>query len=286
LLEQYHVSDPVTFYNVRDKWTVPADPNAISGDQPPYYVLADAPGGNGSSPQFQLTTPMMVNNSPNLAAFISANSDPGPDYGKITVRVITNNSAIQGPQQIANVFKTNTQISKDISLLDQGQSSIIHGNLLTLPVGGTFLYVEPLYVQSSYPTLQRVLVSYGDRIGYGATLQDALSDLKPGHTTGETLTTTGGNGSQTQPTTTPSPSGSSSPGSTPSPSPTGAAAQRAMLAQLNAAFADLQAASKSGDVSAAAVAQGRVLKLLQQYLAAYGPPPSGSRASPSPLPSK
>ncbi|MCU1655989.1 MAG: conserved rane protein of unknown function, partial [Pseudonocardiales bacterium] len=183
LLEQYHVTDPVTFYNVRDKWTVPVDPNATSGDQPPYYVLADAPGGNGSTPEFQLTTPMMVNNSPNLAAFISANSDPGPNYGKITVRVVTNNGAIQGPQQIANVFKTNTQISKDISLLNQGQSSIIHGNLLTLPVGGTFLYVEPLYVQSSYPTLQRVLVSYGDKIGYGATLADALSDLRPGHTT-------------------------------------------------------------------------------------------------------
>ena len=64
LLEQYHVDDPVTFYNVRDKWTVPDDPAATTGgDQPPYYVLADPPGTPASTePQFQLTTPMMVNN--------------------------------------------------------------------------------------------------------------------------------------------------------------------------------------------------------------------------------
>jgi len=52
----------------------------------------------------------------------------------------------------------------------------VHGNLLTLPVGDSFLYVEPLYVastgsSSSYPTLQRVLVRYGNKIGYGETLE-------------------------------------------------------------------------------------------------------------------
>ncbi|HEV7194255.1 MAG TPA: UPF0182 family protein [Jatrophihabitantaceae bacterium] len=280
LLEQYHVDDPVTFYNVRDKWTVPADPNAASGDQPPYYVLADTPGGTGTAAQFQLTTPMMVNNSPNLAAYISADSDPGTNYGKITVLRITNNGAIQGPQQIANVFKTNTQISKDISLLNQGQSSIIHGNLLTLPVGGTFLYVEPLYVQSSYPTLQRVLVSYGDRIGYGATLANALSDLQDGHVTGETLNIVGS--------TAPSGGGGTTTPSTPAPSttPSGGVSglpltQQAALAQLNTAFTDLQNAYKSGDFVAIGNAQARVQQLLQAYVAKYGSPTTTPSVTPT-----
>ena len=43
-----------------------------------------------------------------------------------------------------------------------------YGNLLTLPVGGGLLYVEPVYVQASsgsasYPLLQKVLVAFGDQ---------------------------------------------------------------------------------------------------------------------------
>ncbi|MDT4939553.1 MAG: uncharacterized protein QOG80_3224 [Pseudonocardiales bacterium] len=274
LLEQYHVDDPVTFYNVRDKWTVPSDPNAPSaGDQPPYYVLAQAPGS--TTTQFQLTTPMLVNNSTNLAAYISADSDPD-NYGHITILKVTNASAIQGPEQIANDFKTETHISKDISLLNQGQSAIIHGNLLTLPVGGTFLYVEPLYVQSSFPTLRRVLVSYGSQIGYGATLSDALSDLQPGHTTGQTIDSTASNPTPTPTPTTPLPPGTGS--GTPTPTAT---SQAALIAALNKAFSDLQAAYRSGDLQAIGTAQAQVQKLVQQYESTYG-----TSASPTPSPTR
>jgi len=269
LLEQYHVTDPVQFYNVADKWTVPADP-FNSGNQPPYYVLANPPVGTSTTPQFQLTSPMTVNNSPNLAAYISVNSDAGPDYGKMTVLVVPNKSAIQGPSQIANVFKTQPQISEDITLLDTGQSRIIHGNLLTLPLGDSFLYVEPLYVQSSYPTLGRVLVTYGDKIGYGATLADALSDLQPGHSPGQTLKLGTTNTPTTTPTTTPPSSGSSTTAAPPPQS------QAALLADLNTAFTALQNAYKSGDFVAIGTAQANVQKLLQQYVAKYG-----STSSPS-----
>lgn len=290
LLEQYHVDNPVTFYNASDKWNVPDDPNASAGQQPPYYVLADAPGGSGTAAQFQLTTPMLVNNSSNLASYISANS--GPDgYGQITVLRVTNNAAIQGPQQIANVFKTNTQISKDITLLGQGQSSIIHGNLLTLPVGGTFLYVEPLYVESSYPTLQRVLVSYGDRIGYGATLADALSDLQPGHVTGQTLAIGSTNpGSPGAPTSTPTgtsppPTGSSSRSSSGATPP--AASQQVLLGQIDDAFSQLQAAYRSGDFAKIGAAQARVQQLVNEYESRFGAKGSTSPpATPSATPSR
>jgi uncharacterized membrane protein (UPF0182 family) len=281
LLEQYHVSDPVTFYNVRDKWTVPNDPNHPgAGNQPPYYILADAPDGSGGQPQFQLTSPMLVNNSTNLAAFISANSDPGPNYGKMTVLVVDNKSAIQGPEQIANVFKTNSKISSDITLLSQGQSQVIHGNLLTLPIGDSFLYVEPLYVQATYPTLQRVLVTYGEKIGYGATLAAALSDLQPGHTTGQTLqlgSTTGEDNGPSTPPSSPTPTPTTSAPSTSAPPTTSVPPdQRQLLAELNSAFAQFEAAQRSGDFAAAGAAQGKVNQLLQQYLSRFGTLPSGT----------
>ena len=282
LLEQYHVDDPVSFYNVADKWTVPADPFVAGGDQPPYYVLANPADGPSDQAQFQLTTPMTVNNSPNLAAYISADSDPGPDYGHMTVLRVPTKTAIQGPQQIANIFKTQSQISEDITLLDTGQSTIIHGNLLTLPLGDSFLYVEPLYVKSTFPTLQRVLVTYGDRIGYGETLANALSDLQPGHRPGQTLNAPGSTTTETPSATPTSPSGSSSSSGPTAAPPT---SQAALLAELNTAFTELQNAYKSGDLSNIGAAEEKVQKLVQQYQQQFGTtisPSKSPRSSPSP----
>jgi uncharacterized membrane protein (UPF0182 family) len=292
LLGTYHVDDPVTFYNVGDKWTVPNDPAEKTTYQPPYYVLASAPGQGSTAPQFQLTTPMIVNSRPNLAAYISANSDPTDPktYGHITVLKVPTSSAIKGPAQIVNILKTYPVISQNLTLLQGAGSSILDGNLLTLPIGKSFLYVEPLYLQGttgqgSYPTLQRVLVVYGNRVGFEETLQKALVDLEPGHSTGEQLPVgaggTGGGGSS-GPTGTPTPTGTGSPTSTPG---------SVTLQQLNAAYAEWQAALKSGDLERINAAEAQVYKLIGPYLQAHGgvlpngsgtvPPPDGGTGQPS-----
>jgi uncharacterized membrane protein (UPF0182 family) len=232
LLAQYHITDPVASYNGKGKWAVPSDPFATADPQPPYYVLANPPAGSNQQPEYQLTTPMVVpGGSNNLSAYMSANSDFGPDYGKITVLEAPTNSSIQGPAQVANVFKSNPVISKDISLLGSGQSEVLHGNLLTLPLGDSFLYVEPLYVQStsvsssSFPTLQRVLVTFGDHTGYGATLADALNDIRLGRPAGSSIdvgqtTPAANNGKPSStPTPTPPPSTPTAPSTSSTPAP-------------------------------------------------------------------
>jgi uncharacterized membrane protein (UPF0182 family) len=224
-----------------------------------------------------------VNNSTNLAAYISVDSDPGPDYGKMTVLRVPSNNVIQGPEQIANTFNSTSAISKDISLLDSGGSNVLHGNLLTLPIGDSFLYVEPLYVQASgangYPILQRVLVAYGDKVGYAANLSNALLNLSEGET-GASLNLPG----STSPTGSSSPS-SSSPSQTPTPSQSSSAppitsGEVALLQQLNAALDRLQAAYKSGDFVAAGEAQADVQRLTAAYLQAR------DHGSATPTPSK
>ena len=290
LLEQYHVDNPVQFYNVADKWTVPNDPNIDSSTtaaQPPYYVLASAPATSGGAPQFQLTTPMKVNNSTNLAAYISVDSDPGPDYGKMTVLRVPSSNVIQGPEQIANTFNSTPAISKDISLLDTGGSHVIHGNLLTLPIGSSFLYIEPLYVQGSgangYPIMRRVLVAYGDKVGYAETLSNALLNLSVGETgaslniPGATTPPDSSSPSSSSPTSTPTPSQSST-GAPPSVTP----GEVVLLTQLNAALDRLQAAYKSGNFEAVGQAQAEVQRLTTEYLKARGSAsptasPTGSR---------
>ncbi len=58
---------------------------------------------------------------------------------------------------------------------------MLNGNLLTLPVGGGLLYVQPVFVQASsgtqLPTLQKVLVAFGDEIAFEDTLDEALDVL-------------------------------------------------------------------------------------------------------------
>jgi uncharacterized protein len=255
---------------------VPPDPFA-SGDQPAYYMLARAPLSNDNSPTFQLTTPMVVNNSSNLAAYLSVDSDA--HYGTITVLQVPSQTTVLGPSQVAADLKSTAKISKDITQLDQGQSAVVHGNLLTLPVGDSFLYVEPLYVastgsQSSYPTLQRVLVRFGDKIGYGETLAAALDDISKSRTAGSSIDVPGQTTGNATPT--PKPTGSGSPSSSGSPPATSAPSGGAVptdAASVIQRIEDLQKAQAS--------LSAEQQQLLEQLLKLVSP-----SKSPGPSPSK
>ncbi|MCZ2859651.1 UPF0182 family membrane protein [Blastococcus sp. VKM Ac-2987] len=180
ILTRYHVDDPVAFYNQNDRWQIPDDPTqATTQDQPPYYILAQRPGDDAAS--FQLTSPMNAFERQNLSAFISASSAP-ETYGQIQILQLPGNTPFRGPGQVQNAFETNNLVRPDLTLFDSDSSEAVFGNLLTLPIGDEgLLYVEPLYVRSSgeggFPLLQKVLVNFGDRIGYADTLSEALDQV-------------------------------------------------------------------------------------------------------------
>ena len=184
LLAKYHVNDPVTFFSTSDFWDVPLDPNpTASSFQPPYYIVAKDLAENDRSASFQLTSAMNRFRRDFLAAYISASSDP-QTYGKITVLTIP--GQVNGPKLANNAITTDTAVSQDLGVIGRdNQNRIRWGNLLTLPVAdGGLLYVEPVYASpgasdaaSSYPRLIRVAMMYNDKIGYGPTVSDALTDL-------------------------------------------------------------------------------------------------------------
>ncbi len=184
LLAKYHVNDPVTFFSTSDFWDVPLDPNpTASSFQPPYYIVAKDLASNDGSASFQLTSAMNRFRRDFLAAYISASSDPAT-YGKITVLTIP--GQVNGPKLANNAITTDTAVSQDLGVIGRdNQNRIRWGNLLTLPVAqGGLLYVEPVYASpgasdaaSSYPRLIRVAMMYNDRVGYGPTVRDALTEL-------------------------------------------------------------------------------------------------------------
>ena len=203
ILSSYHVQTAAAFYGGQDFWRVPRDPStfgANAGAQPPYYLTLQMPGE--AKPEFALTTPFVPRGGrENLSAFAVVNSDAGPGYGKITVLQLPRSTNVAGPSQVASNFEAKPEVANSLSLLRQGGSDVVLGNLLTLPVGGGLLYVQPVYVRAtanaaSYPLLQKVLVSFGDQIGYDDTLKGALDQVFGGNSgtansSGTTNTTTG-----------------------------------------------------------------------------------------------
>ena len=254
VLSSYHVQTAAAFYGGQDFWRVPRDPStfgANAGAQPPYYMTLEMPGSD--KPTFTLTTPFVPRGGrENLSAFAVVDSNNGPNYGKITVLQLPRSTNVAGPSQVASNFEAKPEVANSLSLLRQGGSDVVLGNLLTLPVGGGLLYVQPVYVRATsntaaYPLLQKVLVSFGDVIGFDSSLKGALDQVF------------GGN------------SGTSSSGS-PVTSTTNNASEdlKSALQSARQALADGNAALAKGDFAAYGRAQDRLKAALAAAIAAEG----------------
>jgi uncharacterized membrane protein (UPF0182 family) len=200
VLSAYHVQTAGAFYGGQDFWRVPRDPSTFGANasaQPPYYMTLQMPGEK--KPTFALTTPFVPRGGrENLSAFATVDSNAGPNYGKITVLQLPRSTNVAGPSQVASNFEAKPEVANSLSLLRQGGSDVVLGNLLTLPVGGGLLYVQPVYVKATsnaaaYPLLQKVLVSFGDVIGFDNTVKGALDQVFGGNsgTKANGTTTTG-----------------------------------------------------------------------------------------------
>jgi uncharacterized membrane protein (UPF0182 family) len=161
---------------------------------------------------------------------------------------------------VQNQFRSDPEAQKVLNILRQGETDVINGNLLTLPVGGGLLYVQPVYVKSStgtqFPLLQKVFVSFGDKVGFANTLSEALDQVF-------------GSGVVANPDTgTPTPSPSPTP--TPSPTNPNGSESRAALAQAlsdaQKAIQDGQTALANGDFAAYGEAQDALKKALARAI--------------------
>ena len=178
IFSRYHVTDPRVFYSGEDFWEIPIDPTqeGIQVAQPPYYLTLQMPDQQMSA--YQLTTTFAPRQRRTLAAFMAVNSDPGADYGTIRVLRLPRSTTIPGPVQAQNQFESDADVAAKLSLLRRGGADVDLGNLLSLPVAGGMLYVEPVYVravQEGFPLLRKVLVSFGDRVAFEDTLEQALN---------------------------------------------------------------------------------------------------------------
>ena len=161
---------------------MPEDPAGTQSSlQPPYYLSVSTPGEKADQPpEFSLTTVYLPNSRQNLASFVSVNSEAtAKDYGKMQILQLPSDTQVPGPSQIANQFSSDRGVTQALLQFRQSDAQVQNGNLLTLPVGDGLLYVQPVYIRRSaaegtYPVLQFVAASFGQDVGFGQTLDEAL----------------------------------------------------------------------------------------------------------------
>ncbi|MFV0133741.1 UPF0182 family protein [Streptomyces sp. HMX87] len=180
LLTRYHVKDAETFLSGSEVWQVPDDPTNKSGDAvPPYYLSMKMPDQKEQA--FSLTTTFTPNGRDNLSAFMAVDAEAGTEgYGKIRILKLPTSTTVNGPKQVQSQFNSEQDIAEAIRLLRGGDSEVEYGNLLTVPLDGGLLYVEPVYVRGGglkYPLLRKVLVSYGGNTAFEDTLEEALNKV-------------------------------------------------------------------------------------------------------------
>jgi uncharacterized membrane protein (UPF0182 family) len=181
----YHMLDPQAFYNKEDLWDlaryVPA-PNAAPESVTPTYVVASLP--NQDKPEFLLLLSFTPRSKDNLIGLMLARCD-GEHLGDVVVLQLSKQELIFGPMQISARINQDQTISKDLTLWNQQGSQVLRTQTLVLPVGDTFLYVDPIYIQATearMPQLKKVVLAVGNRLIYADTYDQALAQLGTGAT--------------------------------------------------------------------------------------------------------
>ena len=178
----YHMKDPQVFYNREDVWRTPNEIYSSNEvELRPYYIILKLPDAEKEG--FFLITPLIPRGKENMVAWFVAHSDPD-NYGKLEVFRLSKQELTYGPMQIEARIDQDTEISQLLTLWDQQGSEVIRGNLLTIPLEQSFLYIEPVYLKASaagaLPQLKRVIVAYEDKVAMEETLQDALEVIFKG----------------------------------------------------------------------------------------------------------
>jgi uncharacterized membrane protein (UPF0182 family) len=207
----YHMEDVQVFYNQEDLWQVPDELYGESRQKmEPYYVIIKLP--EGDKEEFLLMTPFTPSKKDNMIGWLAARSDL-PNYGNLLVYKLPKEKLVYGPMQIEARVDQQTDISRELSLWGQRGSRVIRGNLLAIPIRGSFIYVEPIYLEAkqeasetpesassepgrfgkpqtrqapvspqtdrsraaALPELKRVIVAYSNRVTMEESLDKALS---------------------------------------------------------------------------------------------------------------
>jgi uncharacterized membrane protein (UPF0182 family) len=301
---RYHVTNPNTWFQNDQRWSVPEDPNGAKTLQPPYRMFVTEPPGlvqdddNGADtpvtnptpapagPVWSMISSFVPVERSNLAAYTWVDSDAtSPTYGQLRVINVIDEQQ-QGPGQVYNAVRSDPGVADKVNDFNQSGSTPTFGNLLTVPIGDKLMYVEPVYASrtgtssANYPILKYVLVSYNGGVGIDATLAGALTTAIGNATSNPTGEPSGSSSGTPSPSTssTPSTTPSTTPSSTPSGSPD---TVEGLLNQAEQEFEAAQTAYDNGDLGGYQDHVDKARQLIQRALELQGGGSASSSSTPS-----
>ena len=179
IFKSYHMTNPNVFYNKEDQWQIATQYYQASrtpAEVNPSYLVMKLPGK--AKEEFILMLPYTPANKDNMVAWMAGLCD-GEDYGKLVIYQFPKQSQVYGPMQIEQRIDQDTTIAPQLNLLAQQGSTILRGNMQTIPIENSILYVEAIYVQSgggdqSLPEAKKVIACYEDKIVMADTLNEAI----------------------------------------------------------------------------------------------------------------
>ncbi len=176
---KYHQTDPEIFYKQEDAWEFPdIQHGAKTEKMKPYYLTVNLAGRE--TPEFVLLSPMTPKARANLRALCVAGCDPA-NYGKIVVYSFPKGALVYGPSQVDAFIDQDTVISEQFTLWNQIGSQVERGKMLVLPLSGSIVYIQPVYLQAAtrlkIPQLKRLIVSQGEMLLMAPSLEEGFAKL-------------------------------------------------------------------------------------------------------------
>jgi uncharacterized protein len=178
MLLQYHMKDPVVFYNKEDQWSVPTQTSFGKTEVlRPYYIVARLPGEEKE--EFLLIQPFTPINRHNLVGWMAARSD-GENYGDLVLFRFPSGRHVDGPSQVEARIDNDAVISEQFTLWGQVGSTVLRGILLVIPLGDSILYAEPVFLKPEtieFPELRRIILADSRQVVMHQTLDDSIDAL-------------------------------------------------------------------------------------------------------------
>jgi uncharacterized protein len=193
--ETYHIDNIDDFYTKADAWQRPAELSgpvqrvgairfrykSQSPRMKPYFLLARRPGDR--SERFMLTTVYTPHSQENLSGYLTGTMDGG--LPRLTELTLPRERLVLGPSQVSRQILATPAVGNRLRLLNtetadlgtQAVNAVELSEPRVVPIGDSFLYVQPIYVtaQGSGVTRVRLVTVYlNGRVGYGKTLGQAL----------------------------------------------------------------------------------------------------------------
>ena len=202
MYRKYHMKIARDLYNKSDIWDIAtqiygaAGGTTDQGSQTQYvesaYLITKLPDSNKE--EFVLMIPYTPLGKNNMTSWFGVKND-GEDYGELILYRFPSGKIVEGPMQVEGIVSQDTIIGPQLNLLATGgNSQVMRGNMLTIPINKSLLYVEPIYIKAlnanALPELKKVIVYYNNKVVMEDTLEKALAAIFPPQKKNDNVTQT------------------------------------------------------------------------------------------------